>query len=200
MVLRALQWLKHHNKYYNSIDNRPLSQLPTDGDLTGLNTMEDITTDDEVEKPADDQEPHDIATFVPAAARKMTEQEVSIVDDRRPTTVPWPSKGDAPINKLIHVMCLPNTATRCEVSDPSFLTRRMSSSVGSLGRLVANVVMSCGCSALKLSPQGSQCPVSVAVYLAWQLAFEVTQWTVSGVVEHSCGPAWQLSPQCVVVQ
>ncbi len=56
-------------------------------------------TDDEVEKPADDQEPHDIATFVPAAARKMTEQEVvrkSIVDDRRPTTVPWPSKGDVP--------------------------------------------------------------------------------------------------------
>ncbi len=105
MVLRALQWLKHHNKYYNSIDidHAALSQLPTDGDLTGLNTMEDITTDDEVEKPTDDQEPHDIATFVPAAARKMTEQEVvrkSIVDDRRPTTVPWPSKGDAPINEF----------------------------------------------------------------------------------------------------
>ncbi len=105
VVLRALQWLKHHKKYYNSIeiDHAALSQLPTEGDLTGLHTMEDVTTDDEVKKPVDDQESQDIATFVPAAARKMTEQEVvrkSIVDDRRPTTVPWPSKGDAPINEF----------------------------------------------------------------------------------------------------
>ena len=59
--------------------------------------MDDMSNDDE---PADDQEPHDIGTFVPAAARKMTEQEVvrkSIEDDH---TVPWPSRGDAPINEF----------------------------------------------------------------------------------------------------
>ncbi len=40
--------------------------------------MDDMSNDDE---PADDQEPHDIGTFVPAAARKMTEQGKSIEDD-----------------------------------------------------------------------------------------------------------------------
>ena len=38
MVLRALQWLKKHNKYYQKIkiDCRALSLLPDDGNLTGL--------------------------------------------------------------------------------------------------------------------------------------------------------------------
>ena len=50
VVLRALLWLKEHNKYYRTIDINPaaLNELPDDGDLTGLDEVElETTCDDE---------------------------------------------------------------------------------------------------------------------------------------------------------
>ena len=76
VVLRALQWLKQHNKYYHNIEisQAALSQLPTDGELTGLCTVNDTTVDEEEEQQCtDDQIPHNVTTFIPAAARKLTE-------------------------------------------------------------------------------------------------------------------------------
>lgn len=78
VVLHALQWLKQHNKYYRNIkiNLEALSQLPVDGNMTGLASVEDnsVQNGDE-EKPGDDKDSHDGATFVPIAARKNTEKE-----------------------------------------------------------------------------------------------------------------------------
>ena len=43
VVLRALKWLKQNNQYYHDIEinHAALSQLPADGDLTGIRTMQD---------------------------------------------------------------------------------------------------------------------------------------------------------------
>ena len=109
VVLRALQWLKQHNKYYHNIEisQAALSQLPTDGELTGLCTVNDTTVDEEEEQQrTDDQIPHDVTTFIPAAARKLTEQEAvrKAVLERQSSAhaqvVPWPTRGDTPINEF----------------------------------------------------------------------------------------------------
>ena len=54
-----------------------VKQLPTDIDLTGLCTVEQIIFDDQrdFEPSANDENPNDICIFVPIAARKITEQE-----------------------------------------------------------------------------------------------------------------------------
>ena len=109
VVLRALQWLKQHNKYYHNIEisQAALSQLPTDGELTGLCTVNDTTVDEEEEhRRTDDQIPHDVTTFIPAAARKLTEQEavrkavLECQSSAHAQVVPWPTRGDTPINEF----------------------------------------------------------------------------------------------------
>ena len=67
VVLNALQWLKQHNKYYRDIDidYAALNQLPIDRNLDGLATVEDTLPDDEEQESTDDQDSHDVTTFVP---------------------------------------------------------------------------------------------------------------------------------------
>ena len=93
VVLRALRWLNNKIK----IDHAALSKLPVDGDLTGLHTMKDTLTDVEELQSTNDKNPHDIGTFIPVAARKMTEEEAvqkSVKDHQSSAhkqVVPWPS-------------------------------------------------------------------------------------------------------------
>ena len=80
MVLQALQWLKLHNKYYRDININfdYLNQLPVDGNLSGLTAVEDPTTLEENEhlEGDDDEDSHNVWSFFPITAQKMTEKEV----------------------------------------------------------------------------------------------------------------------------
>ena len=77
VVLRALKWLKQNNKYYHGIEinHAALGQLPADGDLTGIRTMQDAFMDKEDYQYKDDDNPNGTVTFVPVSARKMREEE-----------------------------------------------------------------------------------------------------------------------------
>lgn len=114
VVLRALQWLKQHNKYYHriEIDHRALNLLPDDGNLTGLCEvmMEMSIGDEEEQQPTEGEDgmnpSDDVGSFVPVVARKITEEE-SIrkslqerVSTQPDETVPWPPRGDTPINEF----------------------------------------------------------------------------------------------------
>ncbi len=99
MVLRALQWLKQHNKYYRKIDIdlAALSQLPEDGNLTGLcKAVTETNVDEEELKPKEDEEetPTDVSSFVPIVARKKTEEETIRETVQEQHTVAWPPAGD----------------------------------------------------------------------------------------------------------
>ena len=110
IVLRALQWLKKNNKYYQKIeiDLSALNELPEDGDMPGIHeVMTNEAPEDEQEKqPTDDMSAEEYGSFVPAVARKMTEEESikKSIQDRQSMqpdeTVPWPSSKDAPINEF----------------------------------------------------------------------------------------------------
>lgn len=65
-MLHALLWFRQHNKHYHNIkiDKEALSQLPVDGDLTGLASVEDSVHDGDEEKPGDDDDSHDRGIFV----------------------------------------------------------------------------------------------------------------------------------------
>ena len=59
--------------------------------------------EEEEEELSDDKDPHDVSTFVPGVARKLTEQEnirKSISERQSEPTIPWSEKGDAPINEF----------------------------------------------------------------------------------------------------
>ena len=106
MVLRALQWLKEHSKYYHhiKIDHDALSQLPADGELAGLCAVDDVVFNEEEEMHVDEEDPHDVGTFIPAVARKLTEKETvrkSVIERQCPEqVVPWPSVGEVPVNEF----------------------------------------------------------------------------------------------------
>ena len=113
VVLPALLWLKLNNKYYRNItiNQAALDELPDDGNLTGLREVaEQVAPGDEDESPRaegeDDESPDDATSFVPIVARKHTEQETvrNSVQERQQsdqrTTVPWPRRGDEPINEF----------------------------------------------------------------------------------------------------
>ena len=74
MVLRALKWLKQHNKFYQNIkiNQDALDQLSEDGSLSSLREVE-MDADDELElQTTDDPNIQDSASFVPVVVRKMT--------------------------------------------------------------------------------------------------------------------------------
>ena len=110
VVLRALKWLKQHNKYSRNIEINldALNLLPDDGELPGkygLTVSHDKVEEEEEEEEelSDDKDPHDVSTFVPGVARKLTEQEnirKSISERQSEPTIPWSEKGDAPINEF----------------------------------------------------------------------------------------------------
>ena len=109
VVLRALKWLKQHNKFYRNIEinQDALDQLSEDGSLSSLREVE-MDADDELElRTTDDPNIQDSATFVPVMVRKMTEEESirKSVQDRQSaapklTTVSWPQVGDSPISEF----------------------------------------------------------------------------------------------------
>ena len=77
VVLRALKWLKQHNKFYRNIEinQDALDQLPEDGSLSSLREVE-MDADDELElQTTDDPNIQDSASFVPVVVRKVTEEE-----------------------------------------------------------------------------------------------------------------------------
>ena len=102
VVLRALKWLKQHNKFYRNIEinQDALDQLPEDGSLSSLREVE-MDADDELElQTTDDPNIQDSASFVPVVVRKMTEEESirKSVQERQSaapklTTVSWPQVG-----------------------------------------------------------------------------------------------------------
>ena len=78
VVMRALQWLKHHNKFYQNIEisQAALDQLPEDGSISILREVE-MDVEDELElQTTDDPNIQDSASFVPVVARKMTEESI----------------------------------------------------------------------------------------------------------------------------
>ena len=82
MVLRALQWLKQHNKFYQNIEisQAALDQLPEDGSLSSLREVEMDTEMNSNSKP----NIQDSGSFVPVVARKMTEESIrKSVQERR---------------------------------------------------------------------------------------------------------------------
>ena len=111
-VLGALQWLVANNTYYHNIhiDPEVLAQLPEDGNLSGLCTVNLETT------PSSEQDPsqEDIdsyhanlpRSFVPSAPRRLTELETvrqSVQDPQNsqpPQPTPWPTAGGAPISEF----------------------------------------------------------------------------------------------------
>ena len=78
VVLGALLWLKHHNKYYRNvnIDYDSLNELPEDGNLSGLTGIK-TSRNVEEDRPLleNEENSHDAESFVPIAAQKLTELE-----------------------------------------------------------------------------------------------------------------------------
>ena len=72
VVLRALQRLKQHNKFYQNIEinQNALDQLPEDGSLSSLQEVE-VDADVELKlQTTDDPNIQDSASFVPVVALK----------------------------------------------------------------------------------------------------------------------------------
>ena len=116
VVLQALQWLITHNKYYCAnnvhINQHALAQLPQDGTLPSFSSItleEPEPVQQQLSFSNDDPAgcDHLAQSFVPIAARSMTEQESirQAVQDRPahqpPTTSPmWPTIAETPVNEF----------------------------------------------------------------------------------------------------
>ena len=77
VVLRAIQWLKQHNKFYRNVEisQDALDQLPDYGSLSSVREVV-MDAEDELElQTTDDPNIQDSASFVPVVVRKMTEEE-----------------------------------------------------------------------------------------------------------------------------
>ena len=106
VVLRALQWLVENNIYYRdiTIDHSVLALLPTDGELSNLETMT-VSSSTEVDTTPvlNDEDPHDAhlrSTFLPMPTRGVTEQEVIQQSIDQSRSVSWPSTSGNPINEF----------------------------------------------------------------------------------------------------
>ena len=135
VVLRALLWLKHHNKYYRDvmINKDELSQLPVDGDLSNLTFVENSSN---LEEGDQNQEETDgscdgLGSFVPIVVQKKSEKDTvkSFVHQRQMSktsdVVPWPSRGDTPINEFVtegYISCA--FPTLLATGDADFLAPR----------------------------------------------------------------------------
>ena len=109
VLLKALLWLKQHNKYYRKIDidYNALNDLLEDGNLPDLSDIKSSSiTEKESSLQDSDEEAHDIESFVPIATQKLTEIEAvkkSIQEKQESadqTAVPWPPRGDTPVNEF----------------------------------------------------------------------------------------------------
>lgn len=79
--MRAFQWPRSNNKYCRHIQlhQGASDQLPEDGELTGhcvVSAEDDCDGEEKEQSPAEeDTDPCDTASFIPAVARKKTEEE-----------------------------------------------------------------------------------------------------------------------------
>ena len=72
-MLKALLWLKQHNKYYQKIyiDYNALNDLPDDGNLPDLSGIKSSSVIEKERCLQDtDEDAHDAELFVPIAAQK----------------------------------------------------------------------------------------------------------------------------------
>ncbi len=107
-MLKALLWLKQHNKYYRKvhIDYIALNELPEDGHLSNHSGIESSTCNEDASENHDEQD-YDTESFIPMAAPKLTELDTvkqSIQEKQKklpPTTVSWPPRVDAPVNEFV---------------------------------------------------------------------------------------------------
>ena len=108
----ALEYLLANNKYYRTndmhLDADVLQQLPEDGDITDLTSLqlEEPTTEDPSQPPQDDiYRAHLPSSFVPNAVQQQTEQETvrQSFEQRQSgstNTLMWPTIGGTPINEF----------------------------------------------------------------------------------------------------
>ncbi len=112
VVLHALLWLKQHNKYYRdvTIDMEEVEQLPIDGNLSNITTIEDaaIKIEDKCQQQEQTDESYqELGSFVPITVQKGTEEETvkKSINERQKLhpdkIIPWPSRGDTPINEFV---------------------------------------------------------------------------------------------------
>ena len=109
VVLKALLWLKQHNKYHRKIDidYNALNDLPEDGNLPDLSGIKSSSVIEKESLLQDtDEDAYDAESFVPIAAQKLTEIEAvkkSIQEKQKSadqTVVLWPPRGDTPVNEF----------------------------------------------------------------------------------------------------
>ncbi len=119
IVHHGLQWLISNNIYYRAnqvhINQEALALLPQDGTLTNFASIavECPSTSDQQRSVTEEDDPysaHLVRSFVPIAARPMTEQEtirhsVELHQSNHPppptlSAVMWPSIGGTPINEF----------------------------------------------------------------------------------------------------
>ena len=69
-MLKALLWLKQHNKYYRriDIDYNALNDLPEDGNLPDLSGIKSSSVKESSLQDTD-EDAHDAESFVPIAAQ-----------------------------------------------------------------------------------------------------------------------------------
>ena len=112
VVERALTWLLENNMYYQSnqvhLNQVTLAQLPQDGNLSTLTSVQPNPPSTEQGAQASGEDPygaHMSQSFVPNAVRPRTEQETvrQSVQDRQTassSTLMWPTIGGTPINEF----------------------------------------------------------------------------------------------------
>lgn len=100
VVLGALQWMVRNNIYYRniSISQEALALLPEDGDLTGVCSVNIVSSLSDEEEPLaqgvdDPYNSHLERTFVPIVTQRLTEQETISASQ----VIPWPTAGASPI-------------------------------------------------------------------------------------------------------
>jgi len=117
-ILTALQWLVTNNIYFRNItiDYNNLSALPEDDHLTNIPTIS--SSDTNLESPNVSTQPTELSnsdlsthptessnsnlsrTFIPSIHQTRTEQENLRESLQSPTTIPWPARGQHPLNEF----------------------------------------------------------------------------------------------------
>ena len=112
VVQEALKWLLENNKYYRAnqvhLDAQVLQQLPENGDITSLTSLQlEGSTSEDFSQPSQEDlyRAHLPCSFVPNAVQQQTEQETvrQSIQERQSTstsTLMWPTIGGAPINEF----------------------------------------------------------------------------------------------------
>ena len=109
VVQEALMWLLENNEYYRAnqvhLNQETLRQLPEDGNLTELNSLQLEDSSGQTVPREDQYNAHLPSSFVPNAVQQRTEQETvrqSIADRQSGSThhLMWPTIGGTPINEF----------------------------------------------------------------------------------------------------